>query len=219
MKLAVKALSIACLLLAPLAQAEIFICKDASGRTLTSDRPIPECNDRGMKVLGESGVRRGEIAAPLTAEQKKKLQEEEEKRKAAAVVADEQRRQDRALMARFRTEADVETARKRDLDLIKEQIKREELSMVNKEKSFKDAQKEAEFFKNKPLPPYIQQKIDDAADSIKDGKKQIAEKQAEILQINAKYDLTLKRYRELMAGQGGAPAPAAGAASAATAAK
>ncbi len=39
-----------------LAQAEIYICKDASGKTLTSDRPIMECQDRKVRVLGKNGL-------------------------------------------------------------------------------------------------------------------------------------------------------------------
>ena len=34
----------------------IYTCKDASGKTLTSDRPIPECRGREGRVL--SGARR-----------------------------------------------------------------------------------------------------------------------------------------------------------------
>ena len=47
MKILIKTLLCLSFVLSPcLAQAKIFMCKDASGRTLTSDRAIPECADR-----------------------------------------------------------------------------------------------------------------------------------------------------------------------------
>ncbi|MDF3035707.1 MAG: hypothetical protein K0S28_981, partial [Paucimonas sp.] len=79
------------------ASAQIYMCKDASGRTLTSDRPIPECSNREMREMGKDGVTRRVIAAPLTAEEKRKRTQEEEKKKAEATALEEQRKSDRAL--------------------------------------------------------------------------------------------------------------------------
>lgn len=185
------------LFLANGAHAEVFICKDVNGHTLTSDRPIPECADRTQRVLGRNGATKREIAPPMTAEQKKQIAEDEAKRKAALAAVEEQKRQDRALRARFRTEADIEVARKRDLDLIQDQIKREELVIVTKEKNLKDAQKETEFYKNKTLPSSLQRKIEDSELAIDASKKLIKEKQAEVSHINARYDQTLKRFQDL----------------------
>lgn len=211
MKKNVHTLSMLSLLLfAASAHAEIFVCKDASGRTLTSDRPIPECKDRSMRVLGESGTTKREIAAPLTAEQKKQKEEEEAKRRAEKLIADEQRRQDRALLARFKSEGDIESARKRDLELVREQIRRDEIALDVKGKYLLEAQKEAEFYKGKPMPANLTQKLELTEQAIQDSKRNIAEKQGEIGKINEKYDATLKRFRELTA-----PAQASAAASSA----
>ena len=49
------------------AQAQFFQCKDASGRTLSSDRPIPECADRPVRELGRNGMLKREVPPPLTA--------------------------------------------------------------------------------------------------------------------------------------------------------
>ena len=49
----------------------IYMCKDATGKTITSDRPIPECADRAVKELDKNGVIRREVSAPPTAEEKK----------------------------------------------------------------------------------------------------------------------------------------------------
>ena len=191
------------------AQAQIYMCKDANGRTLTSDRPIPECSDRSMKVLDNQGVARREIAAPLTPEQKRQRQEEEEKRKAAAAAEEEQKREDRALMARYKSEADIEAARKRSLEQVAEHIKMEESGIAAAEKRLKGAQVEADALKKagKPLSARLQQRLDDNKQAIADGRKHIGEREKEMAPINAKYDQTLKRFRELTAPkQAAAPA-------------
>jgi hypothetical protein len=180
-----------------LAQAEIYICKDASGKTLTSDRPIPECQDRKVRVLGTNGMTQREIGPPLTEEQKLQRQAEEEKRKAAAAVADEQRRQDRALLARYSKESDIEVARGRAVEPVNDQIKREEVSIATAEKNLTQARAEAAAQPKGKVPSNLQRKIDDLGQQIADSKKIIGERKDEIAQINARFDQSVKRFREL----------------------
>lgn len=192
------------------AHAEIYMCKDASGRTLTSDRPIPECSDRALKVFGNNGIVRREIPAPLTAEQKRQKELDEEKRKAEVAAAEEQKRQDRALLARFKSEADIEAVRKRDQEMFHDQIKREQVSIAAAEKRLQEGRAEAAKHKDaKALPARLQQKIDESQQSIDDSKKLIAAHEAEIAQIGAKFDQTLKRFRELKGSTQAAVAPQA----------
>lgn len=178
--------------------AEIYICKDAAGHTLTSDRPIMECSDRKVRVLGKNGLTAREIAPPMTEEEKHQRQLEDEKKAAAKLAQEEQRRQDRALLARYGKESDIEVARKRTVEQTSEHIKREEVTIATSEKRLKEARLEAESFKKgKGVPANVQRKIDDSETAITESKKQIAERQAEIVQINAKFDQSVKRYREL----------------------
>ncbi|HCY61284.1 MAG TPA: DUF4124 domain-containing protein [Oxalobacteraceae bacterium] len=180
-----------------LAQAEIFICKDASGKTLTSDRPIPECQDRKVRVLGKNGLTAREIAPPLTEEEKRQKQIEDDKRKAAVAAADEQKRQDRALLARYGKEADIEVARKRSLEPVHDQIKREEVSMVISEKNLAQARTEAAAQPKGKVPANLQRKIDDLNQEIVDSKKLIGERKDEVGRINARFDQAVRRFREL----------------------
>lgn len=185
-----------------LAQAEIYICKDASGKTLTSDRPIMECQDRKTRVLGKNGMTAREIAPPLTEEQKRQKEADNEKRKAALAVAEEQKRQDRALLARYSKEADIDLARQRALESVNEQVKREEASIAASEKSLQKARTEAAAQPKGKVPSILQRKIDDLAQEIVDSKKIITERHEEAAQINARFDHAVKRFREL---KGGAP--------------
>lgn len=183
------------------AHAQIYMCKDASGRTITSDRPIPECADRAVRELDKSGKARREIPPPMTAEQKRDLQLQEEKRKADEAAADEQRRNDRLLRARYRNEGDIEVARKRALEPVEEQIKHGKAILVTVEKQQQQAQAEVDSLrkKNAAIPAALQRRLGETEQSVTESRKQLQENEADIQQINAKHDAVLKRYRELNA--------------------
>jgi len=179
--------------------AQIYMCKDASGRTLTSDRPIPECADRAMRELDKSGRARRDIPAPMTAEEKRRLQQEEERRKAELVAADEQRRSDRLLRARYRSEAEIEEARKRALEQVDERIRRDTAALAAAEKQQQQAQAEADALKKKSevVPTVLQHRIDDAAQTITGARKALQGHEADAAEVNARHDALLKRFREL----------------------
>ena len=184
------------------AHAQIYLCKDASGKTISSDRPIPECADRAVREYGKSGALKREIPAPLTAEENRQKQLREEKRKAEALAADEQRKSDRVIMARYTREADIEKARQRSVDVVQEQVKRGSMSIASSEKQLKQAQAEMESYQKKHAKPpaELQRRLQQADQRIKDETTAMKENEAEIAQINAKFDQTLKRYREITAG-------------------
>lgn len=177
---------------------KIYLCKDASGKTLTSDRPIPECADRAVRQLDANGMVRREIPPPLTAEQKREKQLEEERLKAERAAAAERKLHDQAILDRYRSEADIELARKRAVDIVQEQIKRESAMLASAEKRKKDAQAKAAQHKDqKSLPPLLAHELEDADHTAANSKKKLQGYEAEVGQINGKFDLTLKRFREL----------------------
>jgi hypothetical protein len=186
------------LLLSYSAQAEIFMCKDASGKTLTSDRPIPDCAS-AVREFGVNGQLKRVIPAPLTPEQKKQKQAEEEKQKAEAEAAAEQRRQDRAILARYESESDIEAARKYALQQEQEDMKRDNLAMTDAQKDLNAANEELKPYtlkKTKP-PATLTRRIETAEATIRETQQSTKNHQDKIAQINAKFDETLKRFREL----------------------
>lgn len=180
-------------------QAQIYMCKDASGRTITSDRPIPECADRAVRELDKSGRTRRDIPAPMTAEEKRRLQQEEEKRKAEEASAEEQRKSDRLLRARYKSEADIEEARKRALEQVDDRIKRDKAALAAAEKQQQQAQAEADALKKKnaTVPTVLQHRIDDAAQTVATTRKAIQGNEADVAEVNAKHDALVRRFREL----------------------
>lgn len=179
------------------AQAQIYMCKDASGRTITSDRPLPECAGRAVREYDRKGTPRRDIPAPLTSEQKREVQLQEEKRRLEELAAEEQRRNDRAMRFRYRNEAEIEVARKRAVEAVQEQIKREMGVLASVEKRRQGAQAEVDSYrkKNEAAPADLQRSLNDAERAARESKKMIADHEAEIVSINAKHDETLKRYR------------------------
>ena len=178
---------------------KMYMCKDANGRTITSDHPIPECADRATKELDRAGMVRREIPPPPTPEQRREQKLKEEKAKADAIVAEEQKQNDRLILARYANEQDIESSRKRALDLVQERLKHETKDMVALEKNLAAAQAEAAAqTKAKGAPsPAVKHKTDDAEQAVQAAKKSIQAHEAELTQNNIKYDQTLKRYREI----------------------
>jgi hypothetical protein len=198
MKRAVKILFCLSAMLPAAAYAQIIMCKDANGKTHTSDRPLMECADRPIREFGNSGYLRREIPAPLTAEQKRQKQLEDEKRRAEEIALLEQKQADRALLARYRSENDIEIARKRALDIVQDQFIRHTEAVVAAEKLQRDAQSDMVRLKNKnEVPPALQQRIEESGKKVRDEKNKRQSYAEAMVNINAQFDATLLRYREL----------------------
>jgi hypothetical protein len=180
------------------AQAQrIYMCKDASGRTITSDRPLPECDGRAVREYDRKGLLRRDIPPPPTLEQKQEMQLQEEKRRVLELAAEEQKRRDRAIRLRYRNEAEIERARKLAVEGTQDHIKREAVVLAAAEKRRQVAEAEADSYrnKNKPVPDELQRSLNDAERAVRESKKLIADHEAEIVAINERHDETVKRYR------------------------
>jgi hypothetical protein len=189
------------------ARAEIYICKDGAGHTITSDRPVPECAKQVLRVMSDGLVRR-EIAAPLTPEQQRQKQVEQDRQRAAAVAAEEQRQLDRILLARYQSEPDIEAARKRALQPAQDAIAGSSRAIASAQKEQAGVKAAGDSLKNKPLPLDLRSKLDDAASTIQREQSSILDQSATMADVNARFDGTLKRFRELHSGD--APKPAVG---------
>lgn len=162
---------------------------------------MQECANRPVRQMDKNGNVRREIPPPLTAEQKRQKEQEEEKRKAEEAALAEQRQADRALLARYQSESDIEHTRKRALGMVKEHIKRESLALAAAEKSAKDAQIDngKALSKASQLPSVERTLAEENQEIIEiiEIKKRIDNYKAEEARINSKYDAALKRYQEL----------------------
>ena len=188
-------------LLAPalaLAQAKIYVCKDAAGHTLTSDRPIAECSTRPMREMDRNVITRREIPAPLTAEEKRKVEEEARARRAEEDAAADRRRNDRAILSRFHSEDDIVSIGRRNAAIVQENVKRERQVLAAAEKRQQAVEAElAQLPAGEPRPPYLRQRLEEADRAVNGSRRRLDDYDAEILLINTRTDATLARFREL----------------------
>lgn len=189
------------LLLAPAlahAQAKIYICKDAAGRTLTSDRPIAECSNRPVREIDRSGITRREIPAPLTPEEKQQQARDEAARRAEQLAAQERRHGDRALLARFRSEEEIVATGQRNVVLVQENARRETLLLAAAERRQQAAEDELALSARKHQPSQdLRQRLQDADHAVAASRRRLGDYEAEILMINSRTEAMLKRFREL----------------------
>jgi hypothetical protein len=199
LRTAIVPLSLFALSIAHAQTTYLYLCKDAGGRTFTSDRPIPECANRAVKQLDRTGMVRHEIPAPLTPEQKREQKLKEDQAKADALALEEQKQNDRLILARYPKEKDIEGARARALDLVREYIKRDTTDVTALEKTLAQTQAKANAKPKRAGTPSsaVTRKIDDVEQAIQAARKGVQEREAELVQINLKFDETLKRYREI----------------------
>lgn len=180
-----------------LAHGQIYSCKDASGRTVTSDRPMSECGDRAIRELSKTGVIKREIPAEMTPEQKRQREAIEEKQRTEAALTEQKKQQDRALLARYHSENDIEISRRSALAQTQDLIKLDQKTINETESKLKTIETETQFYKTKTIPFELQTRIDDTTQFLINKKKQMADHQNDLSLINARFDEMLKRYREV----------------------
>ncbi|HEU4622807.1 MAG TPA: hypothetical protein VFS42_11340 [Burkholderiaceae bacterium] len=178
--------------------AAYYSCRTASGRLVTSDRPIMECMDREQRAHNADGSVRNVIAAPLTPEQKAAREEEARQKAEAAKRADEQKRRDVILLSSYSSVEGLERARERALGDTKSLIEKSRQRLAELEKERKALDAERGFYTKEKLPATVQRKIDDNAFAIKYETDAQARRQEDIAKINQRYDADKARLVELL---------------------
>ena len=178
----------------------IYSCEDGKGHKLTSDRPIQECLDREQRMLNKDGSHRSTVPPRMTAEETA-VYEDQQRQKAVRESAQKDAvRRDRNLMMRFPNEAAHNKGRVAALDDLRKAIGASEKRVAELKAEGKDLTQEAEFFKKKALPFKLRSRME-ANEATQQAQRDITQNQkAEMVRINALYDLELARLRRLWAG-------------------
>ena len=181
-------------------QPLIYTCVNAAGKKLTSDRPIPECNDREQRVLNSDGSVRKIIGPTLTAEERVKVDEQEKAIERARIEKAEAVRADRNLLNRFPNEAAHAKARAKDLDNVKGSLKVSEDRLAALARERKPLTDEAEFYVGKPLPAKIKAQLDANDTAVEAQRVLIQNQKLEAVRIDQNFDAQLERLRKLWGG-------------------
>jgi hypothetical protein len=178
----------------------IYSCVDASGKRLTSDRPIAECTSREQRVLNADGSVKKVLPPTPTADEHTEI--EARQRDAAIALATKQEaiRRDRNLIARFPNEAAHRKARLAALDDVRKSVRvsEERLALLAAER--KPLTDEAEFYVGKPLPAKLKTQLDANDASVEAQRVLVQNQRLEEVRIDKLYDAELERLKKLWAG-------------------
>jgi Domain of unknown function (DUF4124) len=178
----------------------IYSCTDARGRRLTSDRPIVECLDREQRVMNKDGSTRATLPPAMTANERAAVEEAQRQKQLEEAARKDIIRHDRNLMARFRDEAAHQKAREAALDNLRSALKQSERRLAELEHERQPLATEAEFYKDKPLPPKLRSRLEHIEVAAEAQRTLVVNQQAEVVRINTIYDDELARLRKLWAG-------------------
>lgn len=177
----------------------IYTCVDAQGRKLTSDRPIPECNDREQKVLNPSGSLKQKVGPSLTAAERAQQEAREKKEIEDRVHVEEQRRQNRALLTRYPDRAAHDSARTAALEHIAAVSQAASNRLVELGSQRKKLDDELEFYRKDPskAPLYLRRQAEEYSQNVAAQKQFIADQEEEKRRVNSRFDDELQRLRQL----------------------
>jgi hypothetical protein len=180
------------------ALAEVYVCTDATGRTITADRPPRECASVPIKEMRPDGSVRRVIEPPLSAEERAARAERARKEYLEQERKRAQARRDIALMETYANEDEIEAARQLALNSREALIERAKRRLEDYARERKRLQNEAEFYVNREMPAKLQHAFEANESLTQSEQKLIADMQAEMVRINERFDAEAKRFRELV---------------------
>ena len=185
----------------PANPAGIFSCVDASGRTITSDRPIPDCLDREQRELNSSGTVRRRLEPNYTAKEQAERDERARQAQIAAARQIEERRRERALLMRYPNDASHERDRTEaigQIDAVIQSARKRQGELAEERKKL-DA--ELEFYRNdvNKAPPSLRRQVEERNQSMAVQNRFIGEQEDEKKRVNARFDEERVRLKQLWA--------------------
>jgi hypothetical protein len=193
------------LMLAPgLALAQVtYRCAGADGKKYYGSTIPPQCYGRPVEQINSHGL----VVRRIDPEGDAKARAEKEaalaKKKEEDVASKEETRRNRALLATYTSEKDIEDARRRALADNELAVKDVEGKIDSIKKTRAKYDKELEFYQDKKSgqskpPAKLSLDIKNAEIDLKAQEDLLAVKKKDVNIINAKYDEDKKRFAELM---------------------
>ena len=183
------------------AEAQSYRCVGKDGKKYYGQSIPPACLGMPVEELNAQGmVTKRFDAAASAAEREKKAADEEERKKREAVTKEEGRR-NRALLATYTDEKDIESSRARALQGNEAAVKDIQRRIEALRKRQDELKKELDFFQGKNKPPAkLSDDIRNIDFDVKTQDELMAAKKKEVALINSRYDEDKKRYMELTKG-------------------
>jgi len=201
----------------PAVAQKLYKWTDENGKVHYTDKaPDPS---RGGTQLDKQGRPVGRIEPAPTPEQVRAKEAEAERKKAAAKEEEVSARRDRALLASFTTEAEIDLARARAVATVESQIESAQAYLAQLTRRKQDIDLRKAKLGDKPVPLQLERESEVANSEYAKNSDLVAQKKRELATVTARYDADKLRWRELKAIQESNAAAAATAPSAAAAKK
>jgi hypothetical protein len=191
-------LALAALPLAAEAQGVTYRCATKDGKKYYGSTIPRQCAGQPVEQLNAQGLVVRRFTSEGEDKDKADKAAELAKRKEADNTAKEESRRNRALLATYTSEKDVDEARRRALEENHKAISEIQQRIEGIKKDQTRLSKELEFYtgKNKP-PAKLLEDINMAETDLKQQQEALVAKKQEVEGINAKYDEDKKRYAEI----------------------
>ena len=198
---AVLAATLALLFLPLAADAQSYRCVGKDGKKYYGQSLPAQCLGQPAELLNAQGMVVKRIDPQVSATERAKKEGDEEERKKRELVSKEEGRRNRALLATYTSDSDIEQARGRALK-DNEAAVREIEGKIGAIKARQDKlRKELDFYQGKNKPPVkLEQNIKNAEFDLRTQLDLLAAKKKDVESINARYNDDKKRYNELTKG-------------------
>ena len=180
------------------ASAAMYKWVDDKGVVHYTDKVPPDQVDRSTVELNRQGVPVKRTDAAPTLEQRRARALEEERRRQASRQQEEVSRRDRALLASYTSEGEIDLARNRALGTIdaalqsataySDRLKQRKVELEAKRTQYKQS-----------IPPVLEREYENITDELARQGELIVQKRKEMASVAARYDADKLRYRELSA--------------------
>ncbi len=180
-----------------------YRCVGKDKKTYYGQTLPPQCTGLAIEMLNKQGIVVQRVDPQADAEKQAQKKAEEAKKREEDAARKDQQRRDKALLATYTSESDIELARKRalgDNEKVVGEIDRRIASIKTRQG---ELAKETEFYQGKNKPPAkLAQDIQRAQDDLKAQEEQRAKKVKDGESINGRFDDDKRRYVELTRGAG-----------------
>jgi hypothetical protein len=181
------------------ARAATYKWVDEKGVVHYTDKLPPDQVDKATTELSKQGVTVNKTEKALTPEQRRAKEQEVERAKEAAKQQEEILRRDRALVASYTSEAEIDLARNRSLQTINNVILSSQAFSEQLNKRKVDIESKRDESKGKAVAAVLDRELESIDAELQRQSELVAQKNKEAAAITAKYDADKQRWRELSA--------------------
>lgn len=163
-----------------------------------------DCLDREQKILNPSGTVKAKVSPSLTAQERAELEQKERRDAEERSKQAEEKRRERALLTRYPTKSVHDQERQEALNQIQVVILAAKTRVEELTKQRAAIDEEMEFYKKDPskAPAYVRRQSEENSNSLQVQRRFIADQEAEVKRVNARFDDELVRLRQLWAQPG-----------------